>query len=228
MLRRNPSNFSCRGQVGGQPCGELRGRAAHELVQPGILTAQGGPGLPSPPEGPAADGERRSAGGLPPPNSSGKWTQRALNCPEKSVANARPRSRMGPVASLNARRVSWYSFCQQVVRSTFGAHLVRRTGKNFRWILRIGALGMEGLLDRIIQGMEGRGHLPHFTGNCLPAALQVRSPPCPRGGWKGLFLLRADGQHQEDNGPPPPPPWAGPHGVPLSQLHSTATKQVST
>ena len=84
---------------------------------------------------------------------------------------------------------------------TFGAHLVRRTGKNFRWILRIGALGMEGLLDRIIQGMEGRGHLPHFTGNCLPAALQVRSPPCPRGGWKGLFLLRADGQHQEDNGP---------------------------
>lgn len=48
---QKPVQFFLPGQVGGQPCGELRGRAAHELVQPGILTAQGGPGLPSPPEG---------------------------------------------------------------------------------------------------------------------------------------------------------------------------------
>ncbi len=82
------------GQIGGQAGRDLRGGAAHELVHPLVLAAQGQAGLLGPPEGlppPQKSGELA----VDVPRNSGKWTQRVGKGPVKSVARARPRAKNG-------------------------------------------------------------------------------------------------------------------------------------
>ena len=79
------------------------------------------------------------------PRNSGKRTQRLEKCPAKSVARARPRSSMGRVASLQAPRVSSYSFCQQFPRRTH----FRQTRSAVREKISEGSWGLTSWGDKV-------------------------------------------------------------------------------
>ena len=135
---------------------------------------------------------------------------------------------MGPVASLNARRVSWYSFCQQVVRSTHLAHTLSAV------LVKISAgfsvLALSGW--RVSCTVSYRAWKAEAISPILreiACRLLSRSGPRPAPGAAGraCSFFGRTGSTKKTMAPTTAsmgrPTWSPP-----SQLHSTATKQVST
>ena len=189
------------GLVRGDLRRELGRRLGHELVQPGVLAAQGPPGLPGPPQS------------LPPPQEGGELP---VDRPQKLREMDAPVGKgpvvvggQGPpplqhggggvVACPPGLLVVLLPAGQ--VQDAFGAHLVCRPGEDAGGVFRVGVLGAEGLLHAVVEGVEGVGHLPHAAGNGPASAVLI-----PRGqgqrSLEGLVGLGGpQGDHQEENGP---------------------------